>query len=314
MRPGIPGGMEDKMAKGLWDEAAERVLKAETYEQAIDTFAFEEALAWRYDWVSDEKLARNIAAKWDKTAKEILEDVVALRRKRTEDIEARQEAESKAAWAWMQAQGYEPKWDGRHRGDYRLLLDGVEVARAWYRPNPYDLGDELYRIGNGKIQSTGYGAGRISPYDLARRHYESVHGHLPAHPWEYGEDKQAAIDGLLKALAAADPGRYGEAYSVKQHPYLLEDEDGSHCFIALPDRGKAINVTGDSPAALMRALLDDVLDAGDKRRYVDLALAESLTADQGAPSVERFTQAAASLAASSDRSDEPRARRGAIHA
>lgn len=91
MRPGIPGGMEDKMAKGLWDEAAERVLKAETYEQAIDAFAFEEALAWRYDWVSDEKLARNVAAKWDKTAKEILEDVVALRRKRTEDIEAGQE-------------------------------------------------------------------------------------------------------------------------------------------------------------------------------------------------------------------------------
>lgn len=299
------------MAGGVWDEAADRVLKADTYEQAIEGFAVEEALNMVYHWQSDTRLARDLAAKWAKTAEEVLEDVEALRRKLSAETETREEAKSRAIRAWMQHQGYKAEWD--RRGGYRLLLHGAEVARAWYRPNPYDLGDELYRIGNGKIRSTGYGAGRIYPYELARKHYESVHGHLPPHPWEYGEDKQAAIDGLLEALVTVDPGRYEAAY--RQRPYLLEDKDGSHCFIALPDRGKAINVTGDSPAALMRALLEDVLHAGDKRRYVELALAESLTANQGVPSVEQFTQAAASLSATGpDRSDEPKARRGAIHA
>ena len=82
------------------------------------------------------------------------------------------------------------------------------------------------------------------------------------------EDKSFAVDGVIGALVSADPGRYG--YLCEDRPYYIESNDGFMSFIALPAKNLAINVTGNSPAGIAKAMVADVLDEGVRAYYLSL--------------------------------------------
>lgn len=105
------------------------------------------------------------------------------------------------------------------------------------------------------------------------------------------EDKKGFVKNYVRALAAADPDRYG-GYAYGGRITLVESEDRSEAYILDTMSYLAINVTGDSVPSIAKSLSEHIMGEFPNDRYLPVVAAlEAVDRADHLPGRLRITEA-----------------------